>query len=476
MDADRRGRDDLHDRRRRRPLLALRESAAAPRKHRRLDARRDRRHLRAAPFALSAVARDTILDDVLTPMRAVLAGYRVVFDEQAMAFDRAAADADAEQPPQGAHAGGQLPDPRAEPRLLLPWSSTRSGCSTSRTSSAGCSCPYALFGLFAASVALAGRHLFYRSPLIAQCALYPAWRRTAPGWTFARGGAAHRRRTTVRTRRQPVAGGMDSPWPDDTTFPGTRLVDRLARIAFMFLVMNYSAVVGLVSALRKRKVWRHDDDHVERALGVQLRTPASSRAGNSPGDGGRPDAAVSRRSRTPSRRDWGYLGLLAFTAVLLLRPQDQIPGLASLHLAEICALHRHRPDGAAPLRAALPLFRVTPKRSGCLLRRSRFSRRRRSRSGPAAPSRCSSTYLKIVIVFILMMNTLTTPRRVEQLTWLILLCCGYIAFRAVFDYARGVNLVEGGRVGGAVSGIFGNPNDLALNMVTFMPAALMVVA
>ena len=59
------------------------------------------------------------------------------------------------------------------------------------------------------------------------------------------------------------------------------------------------------------------------------------------------------------------------------------------------------------------------------------------------------------------------------MTWLILVCCGYIAFRAVFDYARGINLVEGGRVAGAVSGIFGNPNDLALNMVTFMPAALM---
>lgn len=25
-------------------------------------------------------------------------------------------------------------------------------------------------------------------------------------------------------------------------------------------------------------------------------------------------------------RDWGYVGLFAFTAVLLLRPQDQIPG------------------------------------------------------------------------------------------------------------------------------------------------------
>ena len=36
-------------------------------------------------------------------------------------------------------------------------------------------------------------------------------------------------------------------------------------------------------------------------------------------------------------RDWGYVGLIAFTAVLLLRPQDQLPGLSALHIAEICA-------------------------------------------------------------------------------------------------------------------------------------------
>jgi hypothetical protein len=70
-----------------------------------------------------------------------------------------------------------------------------------------------------------------------------------------------------------------------------------------------------------------------------------------------------------------------------------------------------------------------------------------------------------------MMNTLTTPQRLERLNWLIVLCIGYIAARSVFDYARGVNLVEGGRLAGPVRGIFGNPNDLALNMVTFMPAA-----
>src|SRR5262249_45717506 len=37
-----------------------------------------------------------------------------------------------------------------------------------------------------------------------------------------------------------------------------------------------------------------------------------------------------------------------------------------------------------------------------------------------------------------------------------------------------INLIEGGRVSGAVSGIFGNPNDLALNMVTFLPLAIMI--
>jgi hypothetical protein len=34
------------------------------------------------------------------------------------------------------------------------------------------------------------------------------------------------------------------------------LVKRLARIAFTFLVMNYSAVAGLFSAVLRRKVWR----------------------------------------------------------------------------------------------------------------------------------------------------------------------------------------------------------------------------
>jgi hypothetical protein len=37
---------------------------------------------------------------------------------------------------------------------------------------------------------------------------------------------------------------------------GPSLIERAARIAFWFVVMNYWAVAGLVAALRGKKVWR----------------------------------------------------------------------------------------------------------------------------------------------------------------------------------------------------------------------------
>ncbi len=174
-------------------------------------------------------------------------------------------------------------------------------------------------------------------------------------------------------------------------------------------------------------------------------------------------------------RDWGYRGLLAFTAVLLLRPQDTIPGLASLHLAEICAILGIAPMLLHRFAHRLPVFRITPETLGLMLFGFIILGTAPFSIWPGGViSLFIDYYLKIVVVFVLMMNTLTTPKRLEQLTWLILVCCGYIAFRAVFDYARGVNIVEHGRIAGAVSGIFGNPNDLALNMVTFMPVAAVV--
>jgi O-antigen ligase len=171
-------------------------------------------------------------------------------------------------------------------------------------------------------------------------------------------------------------------------------------------------------------------------------------------------------------RDWGYTGLLAFTFVLLFRPQDDLAFLRPLRIAEVCALIGIMPMILHRLGHRLPVFRVTREMLGlCVFGAVMLATVPFSIWPGGALNTALETFFKVLVVFALMMNTLTTPKRIEQITWLILLAGGYVAARGVLDYARGVNLVEGGRLAGAVSGIFGNPNDLALNMVCMLPLA-----
>src|SRR6266853_102172 len=175
------------------------------------------------------------------------------------------------------------------------------------------------------------------------------------------------------------------------------------------------------------------------------------------------------------QRNWGYTGLLAFTAVLLLRPQDHLAALEPLHLAEVFAVIGIGPMILHRLSHPLPGFRVNVETvallvfGGVMLATAPFS------IWPGGSiDEVINSYLKIVIVFVLMMNVLTTPERLGRLMWLIVLCTGVIAGLSVANYARGINLVEGGRLAGPVGGIFGNPNDLAMNMVSFLPAAIVI--
>jgi O-antigen ligase len=180
--------------------------------------------------------------------------------------------------------------------------------------------------------------------------------------------------------------------------------------------------------------------------------------------------------RLPAKpRDWGYVGLLAFTTVVMMRPQDQIQGLNPIHIAEICAVIGVGPMLLHRFASGRPMFRLSAETMGLfalgavMLGTVPFS------IWPGgALATVTDSYLKAVVIFVLMVNTLTTPARLSQITWLILLCIGYVATRGVIDYARGVNLIEGGRLTGAVNGIFGNPNDLALTMLTFLPSAIVI--
>ena len=106
----------------------------------------------------------TILDDVLVPMRIVLQGYRVVFNERAKAFDRAAADADAEARRKVRTLAGNYQILSLEPRLLSP-RHNRVWVQYMSHKLGRLAVPYALLAAFAASLTLASSSVMYAAIL-----------------------------------------------------------------------------------------------------------------------------------------------------------------------------------------------------------------------------------------------------------------------------------------------------------------------
>jgi poly-beta-1,6-N-acetyl-D-glucosamine synthase len=114
---------------------------------------------------------ETLLDDVLAPMRVVLAGQRIVFDDRALAFDAAATDAAAEARRKTRTLAGNYQILAQEPRLLVPianpvwlqYVSHKVGRLL---------VPWALVAAFVSSVWLAAGSWFFALTLAAQLAFY----------------------------------------------------------------------------------------------------------------------------------------------------------------------------------------------------------------------------------------------------------------------------------------------------------------
>ncbi len=183
------------------------------------------------------------------------------------------------------------------------------------------------------------------------------------------------------------------------------------------------------------------------------------------------EAAIPLDEKEP--RDWAFTWTLLFTAVLFLRPQDLVPPLEFLHLAELTAIAGLVALVTGRLGARQSITRTTPELVGVIalgaviLITAPFSIWMGGAVGVF-----QDVYSKVILVYLLAVNVLNSPKRLERLTWMLVLALGYIGFCAVLDYVRGINVMtHGTRVRGAVGGILGNPNDLALNMVSFLPFA-----
>jgi cellulose synthase/poly-beta-1,6-N-acetylglucosamine synthase-like glycosyltransferase len=114
---------------------------------------------------------ETLLDDVLAPMRAVLSGWRVVFEEEATAHDRTAPDAAAEARRKRRTLAGNYQILAQDPRLLVPfvnpvwlqYVSHKVGRLL---------VPWALLAVFVTSAALAATSWIYAAAFVAQGAFY----------------------------------------------------------------------------------------------------------------------------------------------------------------------------------------------------------------------------------------------------------------------------------------------------------------
>jgi poly-beta-1,6-N-acetyl-D-glucosamine synthase len=153
---------------------------------------------------------ETLLDDVLAPMRAVLAGSRVIFTDRARAFDRAAPSSRAESRRKVRTLAGNVQLLWLEPRLLVPFVNPvwLQLCSHKLGRLA---VPYALLALMTSSITLATEHLIYATALSVQCGFY----------LLAGYGACLEWRSAARARRAaPLPAAPELSWPADGSEKG----------------------------------------------------------------------------------------------------------------------------------------------------------------------------------------------------------------------------------------------------------------
>ncbi|MDQ2936450.1 MAG: O-antigen ligase family protein [Acidobacteriota bacterium] len=85
------------------------------------------------------------------------------------------------------------------------------------------------------------------------------------------------------------------------------------------------------------------------------------------------------------------------------------------------------------------------------------------------------TFIRCIVIFIVMVNVVRTETRLKGLLLLAVLVSIWLSVGAINDYRLGLTTVEGYRVAGWGGGIFGNPNDMALHLVTIVPIVVALI-
>lgn len=172
-----------------------------------------------------------------------------------------------------------------------------------------------------------------------------------------------------------------------------------------------------------------------------------------------------------------YAGLFLFTAFLYFRPYEMFPALSAFSsmafwIAAVTLLV------FVPSQFALEGTLTTRPREVnliLLLTIAAFISIVFAISRVDAWNIFSELYIKVILMFIVIVNVVRTPRRLKGLMLLALSASVIVSISAVNDYRLGNFSVEGYRVTGSIqkgSGMFGDPNDMALTLLTTIPLAV----
>lgn len=199
--------------------------------------------------------------------------------------------------------------------------------------------------------------------------------------------------------------------------------------------------------------------------------PARTKRRGKDSEGVAPSSRTGARAVLRRAHGLTYAGLLLFTFVLFYRPYEYIPlpatlafWLATLTLVVYfpAQLGAEGNLTARPREVNLVLLFCLAGLVSVLFAKE---------SVADAWATFSNIFIRAILIFIVIVNVVRTERR---LRWLLLLALGsgvVMAGGALSDYAAGRLTVEGYRVEGRIGGIFENPNEMALHLVTMLPVA-----
>jgi hypothetical protein len=172
--------------------------------------------------------------------------------------------------------------------------------------------------------------------------------------------------------------------------------------------------------------------------------------------------------------DFAYAGLVLFTILLYVRPNELLPIgtfpiVKIITIGTLVAFFVERFGQGGPISVMPKPFKYLLAVAGLAILSIPFA------LDPGNSfTAFTDLFLKILLVFLLAINVVTSFRRLRLLMEVTVLSAVVVAVRTLFEYAQGTNLVEGVRAGGPIGSILRNPNDLALAMNVLLPIALVL--